>query len=125
MNRSNRILDTLVVMFFVLAVVWVPVVKFICALKGTSLSIQEVVAKLTISYPVIPMLTIAGCVLLLVWIFYGGGTESPLWKYMPPFCLLRISRPLSRKLVVVLIVVGTIAALVGMVRDSLTISGNW
>jgi hypothetical protein len=56
------------------------------------------------------LLAAVGCILLLIWIVFADGAHSSLWRWLPPFWPWSryITTTVSRQLLVVLLVLGTV-----------------
>ena len=59
-------------------------------------------------------LALAGCVLLLSWMWLGDGARSKLWSLLPPFwpCGRYAAGPVSRWVIVILLVAGTLMGII-------------
>ena len=53
------------------------------------------------------------CFILTMWLFWGDGLNSTLWKWLPPFVLFRNYSDTLKKTIVIMIIVGTLLGTFG------------
>ena len=60
------------------------------------------------------VLALAGCILMLSWMWFGDGARSKVWDFLPPFWPWSryAAGPVSRWVIVILLVAGTLAGVI-------------
>lgn len=116
-DKKSRALDMMVVASVVAGVGYIALGKVVSLLSGGQVTTRSVLILLTTQYPVIPLTSIATCVVLMCWVF--RCVDSPLWKWLPPFACIPVKTPLGKRAVVLLAALGSIVGLIGLVRTML------
>lgn len=63
--------------------------------------------------PVLLILAVITCVVLVLWITIGKGSESKAWNWLPPFVFFQQLSVVGRKVLVFCLVIGTLIGVLG------------
>lgn len=113
-RNLNRVLDISVATFVLLAFLFFTALAAVSFFPGVSRAgLERLFESLTQRVPVLPILAAVTCLLLAAWISIGNGSESKLWKWLPPFVFFQKFGKLGRVMLVWLLILGTILGLLG------------
>jgi hypothetical protein len=104
-------IDWCVLLFVILGISLVPFASLYATMTG--LTVHQVFSVLSDKYPILPILGVGAAISLFAWVFSGKCASSPLWKFCPPFVLLRFDSRFSRETFAFLTAVVTLLGSVG------------
>ena len=111
MNSLEKILDISVAVLLLLCLFWAfgnaLYIYFIPENKENALLAMQSLNPLIIVVALITSLVLA------LWVIFGRGVESRLWNWLPPFVCFRQFGSTGRKVLVVLLIIGTIFGMLG------------
>lgn len=64
--------------------------------------------------PFIPFLTLITCMVLALWLLFGEGVNSNLWKWLPPFVFFKKFGQYGRLFVIIGLIV---VSLIGLIKE--------
>ena len=113
-----RFLDSLVAALVIGSFLFVPSILVIAEIRGGDPTGAEMLVFLNAHYRVYPAAGTIICTALVLWMCFGDGARSALWKWLPPLALFRTKSEVARWILVLLLVsvagLGVIGDLAGL-----------
>ena len=111
MVSREKVLDVSVATLMLLCVTW-SFAMVLCVVVWPA-SVTRVREDLQAYSFLINPLALLICVVLTLWVIFGRGLESRLWRWLPPLVFFRRLGRVGRGFIVALLVLGTILGIVG------------
>ena len=111
MVSREKVLDVSVASLMLLCVTW-SFAMVVCVMVWPA-SVAHVREDLQACPFLLNSLALLTCAVLTLWMIFGRGLDSRLWRWLPPFVFFRSLGRGGRGLIVALLVLGTLLGMFG------------